>query len=869
MEDIFLQTNSLNDEVMRLQKERLYLLEASEKASKHLRKVIKECSRRKIMNDQAAEKLTILADQLRDKDAELIKAKNDAIFLREELERTHEQLGNLESELRNYTEDYSSKLETATAELDQSREQMKKYVNTEKTFMAQLQNANDRVVGLEVDIANLQNDVGVLLEENSIIPHLERENAQLKDDLLELNEAHRQLVQMQNDHRKLEEETKILRESQSQFEFLKQERDGIYCQLQELEKRICELNAEENSHQALCAINAERLESLAKVNSSLKAEIMFLREGYPILNTAETQTTGCTENGLEIARNNLHDSAGVLKQSFIENPPGNGYNLVLLETLQNENSVLKMEFESIKAILLRKVCHIRTNATSVLESPEGNDGSTMDIVSFRKLLDSCLGETHPTDCEAAASEEEENSDSSRKSVALGGNHTGKVEPGTIYFEENSQDISVKLRKVPQQPSSAVIEKDPKNTVPTPLAISADSDFDGRSVSSPLSPTSPLRSQIQFSFTGERIIKQLENENYRLMSEIDRIREDRDSEGKLRSDKELQLGKRVEELEKSCDRLHNENIDVLAKFRTKESVSLDWQRRCDDALKHLDDAKIELEAVKNERERREQAISSSLSEFNDRFGFNLISFEDGMAIIFQELEERTTSLLHAQSELKRAADSAERQLMEISELRDYQCRLKSSYDTLQQFADALVLKIKAQSTELDSLKEKSVEWLNSRISISQELENSRALQDTAIASLEKEKREKERVTQICTDLVLRDEEKSNKFKAENKILRRSLKEIKQTHHITLVKLSDVESNHAYLLRKIIAWGSPGPDEVILAPSKEVEPNEPSEKHYANMFKAFLYQRWALFTLRSVFIYLMMLYPILHTTCLGFF
>ena len=92
----------------------------------------------------------------------------------------------------------------------------------------------------------------------------------------------------------------------------------------------------------------------------------------------------------------------------------------------------------------------------------------------------------------------------------------------------------------------------------------------------------------------------------------------------------------------------------------------------------------------------------------------------------------------------------------------------------------------------------------------------------VESLALERDERAKTNKRYTDFLRRDEEKSRKAIAENSELRKSPVEIKQTHQTTRARLSEVELTHASLLRKIIAWGNPGPDEVIMVSrDKDVE------------------------------------------------
>jgi chromosome segregation ATPase len=172
------------------------------------------------------------------------------------------------------------------------------------------------------------------------------------------------------------------------------------------------------------------------------------------------------------------------------------------------------------------------------------------------------------------------------------------------------------------------------------------------------------------------------------------------------------------------------------------------------------------------------------------------------------------------------------------------------------AEANITAMRRQVMELEGsmaeMKQSLLEATFKTNRLEEVIQSAQTARDQALAVAETAKAASQRHAAQCRELLLRAETIAETDKksvsVENASLKRQLSEITHTHHTTLVRLSEVESTHASLLRKIVAWGNASPDEIILSSYSTDEQDTLKDQYINKLHKKNAYLRWSNITLK---------------------
>ena len=856
MQTILYKANDLDLEVSKLQDEKTHLLEENKVAAGHLKKVIKECNRTKAIIGRLSEDSEKLIAHLREKEHELTLATQDVSDLKEELAHTQEMLAQSKLEMMNCEKEHAAELEIKNLELGESKELARYYTQQVEEWSRHSHDKDDRIKALEVEIGSLREGIGLFMDTSSQITPVEQLSAaQFKDEMLELRGNHQRIL---IDNEGLRSEIESLRELSARLLGQVREAKEIEQQLRSYQERVRELGEEQVAYRKLSLISAERLEGLARENSLLNAEVAQLREEHRMqapqrdTRTARTQTSPLLTTLGDAFNDDLSYPAG--SSSHVDESTN--------DAIKSKNSLLKQDLDMVKATITgndiprsqRGMAQegpaplapaadsartIRSTFPEDLRSAEKGSQSEAVLHESEELLPVSHGEPFVDESREKMEAAEHGSGGITERVFDTRKGNVAPTPSTVQHGANP----------PIQPNAAAIDaigQDLESSIV--FGVGTDENHERLSLSSSLGSN-----QKPSGHCDDLIVLELRSENMRLVSEIRRLHEEREAG---RDGLVQQTPATLESFQKHGGTAAFESpVEVESRTRLELSgrAAEDLQQRYKEALNNFEVTRQQLSSALEREESWKKAFAELSSKLNPTFGLHIDSMADAPSVITKVLENKEASLLKLQAELVETQQSIVMQEIDFRKLKEEHESLRQANITLQRLNESLSSKLAAEQKDLEAFKKSSDDLLSANLGISKELEHMRSIHERVVEALADEKREKTKVNKRYTDLLRRDEEKSRKLTAENSELRKSLVEIRREHQSSLIKLSEVESTHASLLRKIIAWGNPGPDEVISVEQKvHSQPIESTgEKSTARLFRAYLHQRWAVFTLRYSF------------------
>ena len=841
MQDILLKANDLDAEVSKLQDEKSQLLEENQRAAVHLKKVIKECNRTKAAIGRISEDSESLISHLQEKDRELFLATEDVNRLREELSCAQELLDRSMMQTKSFEIEKSATIVSNAAELAEANDLIMHYAQRVDELNRRDQDKDDRIKDLEVENIGLRKGIGLLLNTNPQTTYTE-----LNAAMLELHDDY---------HKILNENEDLLREInlQQELNMTLAGRDGeakeIQQRLQRSEERIVEMAEELMAYKKLNFSSAERLEGLARKNSLLKLEVTQLRK-------ANLVTLGSPWTDIR------NPTLAIKLENSSHTPPCTGTGIP-----QDDDSPHR-PLETPAATIEQDLDIATISVRDDVGPPWIIEGPFRATLVKHSSLDSDwtnsikLGEVEVTrqsmtilhDAEPMLSTRPLNIEIGRFESEAEGETEAVLEP---RYDEHQGIAVTKRDSTPFCSSSSQLPANPLGKGPA-LAINTI----GCAMEAPIVrsdnvagdslPWTEDSKQYPPGLYDNFAARDLGSEDGRLVSEILRLQEGRE-------DSRLDFGKQTHLPTRSLQRRGDTSVPEIRITEGDESRSQPEEgeqaavglwRRYNETLKNIEASEEKLKFALE----REDQLRNMYSEFSSMpsktFGTNVSSMAEALSVITSEYEDHKASLSKSQHNLIEEQQSTTNQKQIYRKLEEEHENLQQLSTTLQCLNDSLTLKLEMQRKELEESGNRCdyLQSVNQRMS--QELEEMRRNYEIEVESLATERRERTKINMRYSELLRRDEGKSLELSDENTKLRKSLKEMKHLHKSTLIKLSEVESTHASLLRKIIAWGNPGPDEVINVDQiNDSGPIEKSQgKSITRLFRAYLHQRWAVFTLR---------------------
>jgi chromosome segregation ATPase len=278
----------------------------------------------------------------------------------------------------------------------------------------------------------------------------------------------------------------------------------------------------------------------------------------------------------------------------------------------------------------------------------------------------------------------------------------------------------------------------------------------------------------------------------------------------------QLKKALKVTKVDLDELQETHTRVLANKAAAAEKLLTLEHEMLRMKVALERSAAQTEEVESANKRVQE---NELVIFNSNFGTTFTSLEEGSAALSIEFSKKAAALLQAESactylkENNSCLSEEVRYLMR--ELQTVHAAKEALIDKLSK-SDRRLVEEDGKTRDLGA---RLVEANDALLKLDADLKTAVAARETLEVTLIEAQRtfdsQSVHYKKTLTQMV-RVEESNQQLAEEHQEVLVRYSELEVRSQQTLIRLSEVESTHASLLRKIIAWGKPGPDVIISSP-----------------------------------------------------